>query len=63
MKLLKEEYQNLIVKVLFVMCYETKLKLMGMSRDYIFKTACALSTYQTTLMKFFKIKFSREKRI
>ena len=40
------------------MCYKTKLKLMGLSRDCIFKNTCALSIYQTTLMKFFfKIKF------
>ena len=60
MKLLKEKYRRLIItaKVLFFMCYKTKLKLMGLSRDCIFKTTCALSTYQTTLMKcFFLVKF------
>ena len=52
-KLLKEEYQRLIIIEKVFMCYKTKLKLIRLSRDCVFKTTCALTTYQTGLIKLF----------
>ena len=53
-KLLKEEYQRLIIIAkVSLMCYKTKLKLMGVSRECIFKTTCALSTVSDYLNEVF----------
>ena len=51
----------IITKVLFFMCCKTKLKPMGLSRDCIFKTTCALRTYQTTVILIkFDLRFAGE---